>query len=154
MREIKFCGKTFYSEWVHGLLYTYNAKYWILPIKPNKTGMTGYEYLGSTLEIEGAERVIPETVGEYTGLKDKNGKEIYEGDIVGYTNKDFLHNQPKYLVYYALGDGNYPAYDVKPRIKEISCNGLQFLVENYQIKVYGNKYENPELLAADAHDKN
>ena len=83
---------------------------------------------------------------QYTGLKDENGRGIYEGDIIGYTNKDFLHNQPKYLVYYAVNEGNYPAFDVKPRIDEITCNGLQFLVENYQVKVIGNKYEDPELL--------
>ena len=132
MREIKFRGKAETEEmcgkWVYG---------WFV-------GKTNIAPPSIITEIDGrfvSVPVEPETVEQYTGLEDENGKEIFEGDIIGYKNEDFLHNQPKYLVYYAVNEGNYPAFDVKPRIEEITCNGLQFLVENYQVEVLGNKYE-------------
>ena len=66
MREIKFRGKTDSGKWCFGYFL--------------HDGQRGrFVITDGLLEIN---RVNPDTVGQYTGLKDKNGKEIYEGDVV------------------------------------------------------------------------
>jgi uncharacterized phage protein (TIGR01671 family) len=75
---------------------------------------------------------------QYTGLKDKNGVEIYEGDIVKTTSSE-LTGRWKHKVY-------------KIEFKEINCianakyMGFDFQFNVDEIEVIGNIYENPELL--------
>lgn len=85
--------------------------------------------------------VIPETVGQCTGLKDKNGKWIFEGDLLRFTNSD--NEQSIYKVFY---DDVYAGY----RIQEIDLGGLDEM-SNWEdsreyFEVIGNIHDNPELL--------
>lgn len=79
MREILFRGKrTDNGEWVHGqYAYLLNAR--TEDGEPIKHMIVDGTPFGQTVD--------PSTVGQYTGLTDKNGKKIFEGDIVVWTSK-------------------------------------------------------------------
>lgn len=75
---------------------------------------------------------------QYTGLKDKNGKEIFEGDIV----LNFADDEV-FEVYYGGEDG-YPAFELKGY--DGDANGLMYYTQDSELEVIGNIYENKELL--------
>ena len=124
MRDILFRGKrTDNGKWVYGLLCRVGDTY--ANIRRMDTGVL-YS-------------VLTNTIGQYTGLTDKNGKKIFEGDIV-----EFRTSLKKYYakVYYKKGMWSLYIKGFNDRYM------LSVAVENdYSVKVIGNIHDNPELLA-------
>lgn len=151
MREIRFRGKRVDNgEWVYGDLLQPNL---IVADWCNETGT-------QVFDLE-AYAVIPETIGQFTGLKDKNGNKIFEGDVV---KQSFQQNTPK--VFCARVIKGYHQGVVK-----ITSNGVSIMrpyfvityddwdedispqilktpksVRGYRSEIIGNIHDNPELL--------
>ena len=127
MREILFRGKrTCNNEWIEGGFHSRFGKAYIIGIS-------------KTERIDGTE-VILETVGQYTGLTDKNGKKIFEGDIV--EGLDFTAEDGGYGVV-TFDDG---AFEI---VGSCDNNIVGTFHENYygkDFEVIGNIHDNPELL--------
>lgn len=156
MREIIFRGKTEKGEWVYGDL-----------LHPDLYG-NGYSIEDFTKGKNNCFDVIPETVGQYTGLTDKNGKKIFEGDIIRYADiyeyycyleslehpEGYRENAFKDMwtvdkVVYDIKNG-YPAFDLYEH--DFDCNGLSELKESmqYYYEVIGNIHDNNELIGGDS----
>ena len=119
MREIKFRGLGVDGKWWYG------------EIKPQGENHINLATFFANLH---AGAIKPETVGEWTGFKNKEGKEIYEGDIateaivLGLRGKVIWAEIGAWMVYYG--------YDEDAFVQEALGNLI----------VVGNIYENPELL--------
>lgn len=124
MREIRFRGKSIETgKWVYGDLRVVCAE------DGEVTICYPYKHEVSGLHVVVASPVIPATVGQYTGLRDKNGVEIYEGDV--------LRAESGKIYEVIFGQGAY-------RIKHSTCKLL--LVDGWYYEVIGNIHDSPEML--------
>ena len=134
MREIKFRGKRRDNgEWIYGSLHHFkvtvgNTEVFTIIVGAEHTPETGVIF-GKRHEL------ITETVGQFTGLKNKSGKEIYEGDIikVPYYSTDFRIEEVKIVDCecspfnsYACSEDGYGEAD--------------------KSEIIGNVFDNPELI--------
>lgn len=129
MREILFRGKNSDNEWYYGSLIV---------------GINGKAYISSNGEAYPT-KVYAETVGQYTGLKDKNGERIFEHDVVRRFNskgKEIMRYIVKWCddccIFVLSYCGDDMGYDT------------DFTVfSGTELEVIGNETDNPELLGGD-----
>jgi len=97
--------------------------------------MSNWDYIKDIWDLKRLESKDRDTIiMQFTGLKDKNSKEIYEGDVVFY-DKYILTEKPKKLYIVEWDNQSCGFLTDVPRFKSLS-----------QCEVIGNIYENPELL--------
>lgn len=133
MREIIFRGKSEYDgEWICGGVvhqtdfYGDKVDRWFII-----DGTDTFDY-----DIGEPIRVIPETIGQYTGLTDKNGKKIFEGDILRIVGCYFN------VIY---RNGGFVWRDMRLN-KFVNYANSESNIEQFSfVEVIGNIHDNPEL---------
>ena len=155
MREILFRGKPkdkehfyFFSEiwskfcndgFVYGSLIVNNDRYFISTSAQCSTNYCVNNGRVSMIEV------IPETVGQYTGLTDKNDKKIFEGDILKVKSYDYEY---EYLTK-VFHNSHTLCVDVYGQDYDYTSIGFADDIwddEDCEIEVIGNIHDNPELL--------
>lgn len=150
MREILFRGKEKNSsKWIYGDLRHISDSHggYILCIVDNTNGRNN--------DVIGVE-VVPETVGQYTGLTDKNNVKIFEGDIVKGTAYSatrigvivWIDEISSFGVRYV--NAPYPAAWENSSILRCVSRGK---TDEFAAEVIGNIHDNPELLNAAANGR-
>ncbi len=156
-REILFRGKRIDNgKWIEGFYAECDERAFIMP-EPDcdisKHMLDGY-WLGAFYEV------IPSTVGQYTGLTDKNGNKIFEGDILEVRVRDkekmakmeydsFLDPTKKdvwsveYRERYSGGNGYY----FYGKDRRFSTRATNSTIWNCDASIIGNIHDNPELLS-------
>lgn len=128
MREILFRGKSKDNEeWVYGDLIQTRFKHGVYIEFYDKSFIPAKHIF---------KQIIPDTVGQYIGMTDKNGVKIFEGDVVigrkGYT-----------------GNPHYPIKEQRFAVKyEHECYRELCDTDYYEFEVIGNIHDNPDLLEA------
>lgn len=130
MREILFRGKRVDNgEWVYSSFIMQDQEHKVLSAE------------AELFDGEKWRAVIPETVGQYIGLTDKNGKKVFEGDII----KD-KEVRRIYMIGYNEDLMKYAFLYYHKELKNIYCGGFVSKSDGKSIEVIGNIYDNKELL--------
>ena len=131
MGEILFRGKrTINGDWVYGDFVHGNER------KSLRDSIFVYD---SETQSFNDYEINPSTLGQYTGLTDKNGKRIFEGDIA-----KVLQGKDKDIAYVGFENGAFMLYPKTGNIYERTL--WEYWYNDWDVEVVGNITDNPELL--------
>lgn len=123
MREILFRGKDIYGKWLYGDLINLTNE---------------LKQICNHTQLEHAHSVDIKTIGQYTGLLDKNGKKIFEGDILSTGNSDEYFGVVEWI---EENSGLAVSFNcLAETFEEL------ILFDKVELEIIGNIYDNPELL--------
>lgn len=161
-REILFRGRISKNEWVYGLPIEGEplmgrGKETCIVTKP---GLSYYD--GVLMTYDECVEVDPDTIGQLTGLTDRNGVKIFEGDIVAVK----VYNSPifeNYKVVWFVGDGGFHLFRPKREKMDVGWDAKRgeigygtdlndLVIRQRMVEVIGNIYDNPELLEVSGNE--
>lgn len=149
MREILFRGKA--SNRIDGRDYrtSYKNGDWVYGLLTNVENYAGFSEMTNTDGVSGIE-VDKRTVGQFTGLTDKHGKKIFEGDIVKETYSLNGHERPIIsVIEYGISYAYSNVCGVCQRFRDGSGVAMLSVGDESGVvycEVIGNIHDNPELL--------
>ncbi|MBW4723702.1 YopX family protein [Prevotella melaninogenica] len=131
-REILFRGKSIGMDiWLYGKLFNYGLT------APSNVPCISVCVPTSWKEAYNFYRVHPNTIGQYTGLKDKNGVKIFEGDVV------IIGEKLKAKVIYYDGAFRMQS-EFSPTL--IDTTDMGYMMREFSVRIIGNVHDNPELI--------
>lgn len=141
-REIKFRGQVIpTNEWIYGDLIRNSI------IDPFSYISIGFGYKVDDPRIGKPIKVYPHTIGLFTGLKDKNDKEMFDGDIVKIVNQIEVGNEIIGLVEWC---NEFACFELKVLISgeegTMTIYSKQIDYRNINRELIGNIHDNPELI--------
>lgn len=152
MREILFRGKRVGNgKWIEGDLLSSGAYPDRLWITESKT------FFDKQIQNIGIIEVDPVTVGQYTGLQDKNGKKIFEGDIVKVYNFEIIKKDGRHIKKQPFNlevlffNGGFVFSTKEDIAREFGLNANEYAISKtdkncFRIEVVGNIYDNTKLI--------
>lgn len=131
-REILFRGKSIGMDiWLYGKLFNYGLT------APSNVPCISVCVPISWKEAYSSYRVHPNTIGQCTGLKDKNGVKIFEGDVV------IIGEKLKAKVIYYDGAFRMQS-EFSPML--IDTTDMGYMMREFSVRIIGNVHDNPELI--------